>query len=143
MTQSNSLVSKILLTLVAVLLAAGCADEKKSRGTANARGAARTPVGAGGSGGVANPNSALNCTGNKWGVIYADNKPNWDANVANFASAAVDIGQVGRVSPLENQETGISFCARICPQNSEVYIGIWDEFVDQNTPEIGISILDK
>jgi len=124
---------RILILTMAVVLMAACAESKKSRGQASTRRARTqnpsTPAGGGSAG-----SSSLNCTGDAWGVIFADSetRSTWQDRVVNFASASVPASEVGFVSPdAGNTETGISFCGRICSRNpgsSEVYIGIWDKF---------------
>ncbi len=130
--------TQTLLILAAVLFVAACAEPKKTRGTANGRGTRTTnPDNKGGNGTVAG--TSLNCSGADWGVIYSNGSTSaWRTNLEQFVSASIDPAEMGYVSNLPNDsKTGVSFCGRICGNNSEVYIGVWDDKVNKTaTPPI-------
>lgn len=114
---------KLLIGIAAVsLILVGCAESKKSRGTANARGARSQQPGT--PGGTQATLQALNCQGDAWGLIYDDqnNDTAWNIKAKAFASASVNHTDVGYVSgSITSNTTGISFCGRICQNTQSPY----------------------
>lgn len=139
----------LLIGLMAILLAAGCAEEKKSRGqanTRNTRGGGGTGTGGGGIGAGGTTPTGLNCQKTDWGVIYdtSVSQADWQSRVVAFGQASVYKDFIGTVSNSPTDpSTGISFCGRICdstPTASEIYIGIWDSNAAAAGSEISINL---